>query len=126
MARVELAIDIPKIIDDDELMTAEEKQMHLRPRRYPLPPSNRPEYPWPAPKEEDLTTEDFNRVWDAIKSWDINVPYAYGGYCSATGNHVMEILFALDRRNIQDYNPSLIRNQEVKVEQNDFTRAENS
>lgn len=67
-----------------------------RPSRKPLPP-------WPSSKPEDLESEDFNLVWEAIKTWDINVPAVYQGYCSATGNHVMEILFALNLRNIQDY-----------------------
>jgi len=34
----------------------------------------------------------FEAIWQVIKSWDINVPEAYGGYCGATGNHVMAIL----------------------------------
>jgi len=34
----------------------------------------------------------FEAIWQAIKSWDINVPGAYGGYCGATGNHVRAIL----------------------------------
>lgn len=90
----------------------EANDLPTRPRRHPLPRSNKPEYPWPAPKSKDLLAEDFNMVWEAIKLWDINVPAVYGGYCTATGNHVMEILFALGLRNIQDYSPGLKRNQE--------------
>lgn len=63
----------------------------------------RPEFPWPDPKAEDLESEDFNLVWECIKTWDINVPAVYSGYCGSTGNHVMQILFATGKRNIQDY-----------------------
>jgi hypothetical protein len=63
----------------------------------------RPEFPWPHPKPEDLEAEDFNLIWECIKTWDINVPEVYSGYCGATGNHVMQILFATGKRNIQNY-----------------------
>lgn len=61
------------------------------------------EFSWPDPKPEDLEAEDFTLVWECIKTWDINVPEAYAGYCGATGNHVMAILFATGKRNITDY-----------------------
>jgi hypothetical protein len=51
--------------------------------------------PWPDPTPEMLQRPDFNAIWNVIKTWDINVPYAYGGYCGATGNHVRAILDAL-------------------------------
>lgn len=63
----------------------------------------RPEFPWPDPKPEDLEKDDFNLVWECIKTWDVNVPEVYSGYCGCTGNHVMQILFATGKRNIQDY-----------------------
>lgn len=47
---------------------------------------------WPDPTEDMLKTPEFEAVWKAIKSWDINVPKAYNGYCGATGNHVRAIL----------------------------------
>lgn len=47
------------------------------------------------PEEKDLTAEEFNVIWGVIKTWDINVPEEYEGYCGATGNHVMAILDAL-------------------------------
>jgi hypothetical protein len=50
---------------------------------------------WPDPTPEMLASPKFEAVWQAIKSWDINVPEAYGGYCGATGNHVRAILDAL-------------------------------
>jgi hypothetical protein len=50
---------------------------------------------WPDPPPEMLATREFEAVWQAIKSWDINVPDAYSGYMGATGNHVRAILDAL-------------------------------
>lgn len=49
----------------------------------------------PNPTEEDLQRKDFNMIWEVIKTWDINIPDAYEGYCGATGSHVMVILNAL-------------------------------
>jgi hypothetical protein len=34
-------------------------------------------------------------IWDEIKTWDINVPTEYGGYCGATGSHVAAIWLAI-------------------------------
>ena len=62
-----------------------------------------PDFSWPNPKPEDLEAEEFNLIWNCIKSWDITVPKAYDGYCGATGNHVMAILFATGKRNVGDY-----------------------
>ena len=53
------------------------------------------EIPWPYPTPEMLDRPDFNAVWNVIKSWDVQVPGAYSGYCGATGNHVRAILDAL-------------------------------
>lgn len=50
---------------------------------------------WPDPTPEMLKLSEFEAVWKCIKYWDINVPYAYKGYCGATGNHVRAILDAL-------------------------------
>lgn len=52
---------------------------------------------WPDPTPEMLADPTFEAIWQAIKSWDINVPAAYSGYCGATGNHVRAILDALPR-----------------------------
>lgn len=54
-----------------------------------------PKIPWPDPAPEELDMAEFNAVWAVIKSWDINVPDVYSGYCGATGNHVRAILDAL-------------------------------
>ena len=51
--------------------------------------------PWPDPTPEMLATPEFEKIWQCIKHWDINVPEAYYGYCGATGNHVRAILDAL-------------------------------
>jgi hypothetical protein len=49
----------------------------------------------PNPTADDLLSPEFEAVWQAIKSWDVNVPKYYSGYCGATGSHVMLILNAL-------------------------------
>ena len=81
--------------------------------------SKKPQAVWPDPKWKDLESEDFNAVWECIKSWDINVPEFYDGYTTANGNHVMAILIALglrDRSGYQDSSPKLVFgkvNQEI-------------
>ena len=47
------------------------------------------------PKPDELKSPLFEAVWQTIKTWDINVPEEYEGYCGATGNHVCAILDAL-------------------------------
>lgn len=49
----------------------------------------------PNPTEDQLNSKEFEAVWQTIKSWDINVPSSYEGYCGATGSHVAAILNAL-------------------------------
>ena len=39
----------------------------------------------------------WNAIWDELKTWDINVPHAYSGYCGATGNHARAIYDAVSR-----------------------------
>lgn len=58
---------------------------------------------WPDPKIADLESEDFNALWETIKTWDINVPAVYEGHCSTTGNHVIALLMALGLRHPSDY-----------------------
>lgn len=53
--------------------------------------------PWPDPTSEQLADPRFEAIWQVIKTWDINVPRAYRGYCGATGNHVRAILDALQQ-----------------------------
>lgn len=52
---------------------------------------------WPDPTPEQLASPLFDAIWSAIRTWDINVPGAYGGYCGATGNHVRAILDEIER-----------------------------
>jgi hypothetical protein len=50
----------------------------------------------PNPTPEQLESDEFEVLWQAIKSWDVNVPDYYHGYCGANGSHVALILNALD------------------------------
>jgi hypothetical protein len=50
---------------------------------------------WPDPTPTMLASSEFEAIWQVIKSWDINVPEVYSGYCGANGNHVRAILDAL-------------------------------
>lgn len=45
-------------------------------------------------------------IWDEIKTWDINVPTEYGGYCRATGNHVTVIYKAIKAEHIATTPPA--------------------
>lgn len=51
----------------------------------------------PSPTLEERDTPLFNAIWGEIRSWDINVPEYYDGYCSATGSHVKMVLDAIKR-----------------------------
>lgn len=57
--------------------------------------SEEKECDWLDPTPEMLESEDFKAIWELIKTWDINAPEAYKGYCQATGNHVRAILGVL-------------------------------
>lgn len=46
---------------------------------------------WSDPTPEMLADPLFEAIWQCIKTWDINVPSAYSGYCGATGNHVRAV-----------------------------------
>jgi len=46
---------------------------------------------WPDPTPAMLNDPVFEAIWNVIKTWDINVPAVYKGYCGATGNHVRAI-----------------------------------
>lgn len=50
---------------------------------------------WRGPTCFEIITPEFNAIWDVIKTWDVNVPEQYHGYCGANGNHVMAILQAI-------------------------------
>ncbi len=49
----------------------------------------------PNPTPDDLKTPEFEAIWQVIKTWDVNVPSHYEGYCGANGSHVKMILDAL-------------------------------
>ena len=51
--------------------------------------------PMPNPTPEQLSSPEFEAIWQVIKSWDVNVPEFYDGYCGANGSHVALILDAL-------------------------------
>lgn len=51
----------------------------------------------PNPTEEDLESPLFEAIWQCIKSWDVNVPAHYAGYCGANGSHVKMILNAITK-----------------------------
>ena len=53
------------------------------------------EKPMPNPTEEQQDDPMFEMIWQTIKSWDVNVPEYYQGYCRANGSHVVLILNAL-------------------------------
>lgn len=55
---------------------------------------------WPDPTEEMCERPEFEAIWQAIKSWDVNVPESYKGYCGANGNHVRAILDVLKAHGI--------------------------
>lgn len=52
---------------------------------------------WLDPTPAMLDDPVFNAIWDVIKSWDVNVPGVYAGYCGANGNHVRLIYDAVTR-----------------------------
>jgi hypothetical protein len=49
------------------------------------------------PTPEMLSDPLWNAIWNEIKTWDINVPTEYAGYCGATGNHATAIYLAIRR-----------------------------
>jgi hypothetical protein len=49
----------------------------------------------PNPTPEQLASPEFEAIWHVIRSWDVNVPEFYEGYCGANGSHVALILNAL-------------------------------
>src|SRR5436309_964731 len=80
-----------------EIMQAINAELHRDTTDFPPPVKNplpaKP--PMPNPTEEDVHDPLFETIWQVIKSWDVNVPEHYSGYCGANGSHVMLILNAI-------------------------------
>ena len=51
----------------------------------------------PNPTQDELDSKMFEKIWQVIKSWDVNVPEYYEGYCGANGSHVVLILRELTK-----------------------------
>ena len=52
--------------------------------------------PMPNPTPEMLDGDPlFDAIWGAIKTWDVNVPESYNGYCGANGSHAVLIYNAI-------------------------------
>lgn len=49
----------------------------------------------PNPSEEEINTQLFNKIFEVIKDWDINVPDYYSGYMSGNGSHVKLLMDAI-------------------------------
>jgi hypothetical protein len=80
----------------NEIMQAIKEAMHEDddpglPVKNPLPAKP----PMPNPTERDLQNSTFEAIWQVIKTWEVNVPEYYVGYCGANGSHVKLILDAI-------------------------------
>lgn len=51
--------------------------------------------PMPNPTDADLRDPVFEAIWQATKTWDVNAPEFYRGYCGMNGSHVILILNAI-------------------------------
>lgn len=49
----------------------------------------------PNPTNNDVFDPMFQRIWQIVKTWDVNVPEYYKGYCGANGSHVKLLLDAI-------------------------------
>jgi hypothetical protein len=49
----------------------------------------------PNPTDAELASPLFEAIWQATKTWDVNVPEYYKGYCGMSGSHVVMILRAI-------------------------------
>jgi len=57
--------------------------------------ASEPHKPMPDPTEAMLKDPVWNAIYDTIKTWDVNVPEFYNGYCGATGSHATLIYEAV-------------------------------
>jgi len=79
------------IIEDDMGMD------YLCANKNPPDPIPDPNSNYQDPTEDDMRDPEFKAIWEEIKSWDINIPEEYNGYCGASGNHAMAIKNALKK-----------------------------
>jgi len=56
-----------------------------------------PRQPMPDPTEAMLKDPVWNAIYDTIKTWDVNVPEFYNGYCHSTGSHATLIYEAIQK-----------------------------
>jgi len=59
--------------------------------------ASEPHKPMPDPTEEQLKDPIWNSIYQTIKSWDVNVPEFYNGYCGANGSHATLIYEAVKK-----------------------------
>jgi hypothetical protein len=64
----------------------------------------------PNPSEVEVNSGLFKKIWAVMKSWDVNAPEYYSGYCGANGSHVKLILDAIEAA------PVLERIKELEAE----------
>jgi len=81
--------EIMQAIEEDK-MTMEDEGRVPGPDALPALP------PMPNPTQEQLSDPTFEAIWQIIKTWDVDVPEYYQGYCGANGSHVVLILNALE------------------------------
>lgn len=53
----------------------------------------------PSPTAEQVSSPMFAAIWSVIRTWDVNVPEFYSGYCGANGSHVVLIMDAVQGAN---------------------------
>jgi len=74
-----------------------------------------PGVPMPNPTPEMLSGDRlFDAIWSVIKTWDVNVPSHYQGYCGANGSHVAMIYESIDRHYTEAVTQSVARAQKER------------
>lgn len=66
-------------------------------REYPKGFTDQQKADWPDPTPEMLADPVYDAIWNVIKTWDVNVPGVYSGYCGPTGNHARKIYDAIKK-----------------------------
>jgi hypothetical protein len=86
-----MRIERPTIEELEKILASEDQQVEFLPNGQVIAITKE----FPDPTDEYLRDPVFDKIWNCIKSWDINVPGAYSGYCGAMGNHVRAIMDAI-------------------------------